>query len=159
MNRVISFWKSPSMFVMPEGTFKNNGAGFGRRYLSFTEAPFRNEAFASFGFADIVNEPTYKNLIGNHYLDGSHTHIHQDNAPNSYIHIRANWMLKKPPIGGDPVLNNEVVSVQEGDLWICFASEEKHASTPIFGGQRLICSFGALVKRPVDFNLGKFFNE
>ena len=36
--------------------------------------------------------------------------------------------------------------VNVDDLWICFASEEIHGSTPIEGGERMICSFGDLIE-------------
>lgn len=156
MNRVISFWKDPSMFVMPRGTFASNGVGRGRRYLPVINIPFRADAFANFGFTEIAIEPIYNNFIGNHYEDGAHTHPHRDTAPEGYIHVRANWMIKKPPQGGDPVFDGEDVRVKEGDLWLCFASEETHSSTPIAGGERLICSFGALVKRPPNFSVKEF---
>jgi hypothetical protein len=156
MNRVISFWKDPAMFIMPKGTFKINSAGHGRRYLSVENLPFRADAFADFGFTNIRTEPVYKNFIGNHYKDGVYTHPHRDTAQEGYIHVRANWMIKKPQQGGDPVFDGEAVEVNEGDLWLCFSSEETHASTPIAGGERLICSFGALVKRPPNFSVKEF---
>jgi hypothetical protein len=54
-------------------------------------------------------------------------------------------MIKKPLIGGDPILDDEIVYVEEGDLWLCLASMEYHSSTPIKGGERIIFSFGGLV--------------
>ena len=54
-------------------------------------------------------------------------------------------MIKKPNKGGNPILDGEEKNVEVNDLWLCLASLEKHASTPIFGGERLIYSFGALV--------------
>lgn len=151
MQRVIRFWKSPSAFVAPTGTFRPNGDG--RRYLSVAQMPYRSEALAEFGFIDTQPEPMFLNFVGEHFLDGAHTHHHQDVAPDGFVHVRANWMLEKPAQGGDPILGNEVVSIQPGDLWVCFASEEEHASTPIYGGIRRICSFGALIPRPPNFNL------
>jgi hypothetical protein len=54
-------------------------------------------------------------------------------------------MLKKPLKGGNPVLDGEEIQVDQNDLWLCLASLEKHRTTPIEGGERLIFSFGALV--------------
>jgi hypothetical protein len=156
MPRVIKNWKAPSWFSQPAGAFKPNGHG--RRYLSVEGLPFRDEAFAAFGLSQIHEEPQFKNFIGNHYLDKAATHPHTDPAPEGFAHVRVNWMLKKPERGGNPILGGREVEVGEGDLWICFASEELHASTPIFGGQRLICSFGALVEKTSDFDMEKILS-
>ena len=142
-SRVIKNWKPPSYFSMPKGEYLENS--FGRRFMSHEEAPFRDEAFAAFGITETIREPQFRNFIGNHYLDGAATHTHKDAAPNGYAHARCNWMVKKPAAGGDPVLDGVVVPVEEGDLWLCLASLERHGSTPISGGERIICSFGALV--------------
>lgn len=143
--RIIKNWRDPAQFSMPSGDFASNG--YGRRYLSYEIAPFRNDAFLAFGIEKIYPEPLLKNFIGNHYLDGAFTHAHSDSAPDGFAQVRCNWMIRKPPVGGDPILDGEIVVVNEGDLWLCIASKECHASTPISGGERLICSFGALVKR------------
>jgi hypothetical protein len=143
--RVVKNWKSPTLFAFPQGSFYPNR--FGRQFLIHETAPFREEAFAAFGVSDLADEPQFKNFIGHHYQDGAFTHTHQDAAPDGYVHTRCNWMIKKPQNGGNPVLDNVEVSVEEGDLWLCLASLERHGSTPISGGERLICSFGALVPK------------
>lgn len=145
MNRVVPSWKNPLAFVMPQGDFIPNGMG--RRYMKVPTLSARAEAFAAFGFAELYPEPLFSNFIGNHYVDGAFTHLHSDSAPPGFVHTRCNWMIKKPLVGGDPILGGNVVPVSEGDLWVCFASEERHGSTPITGGERLICSFGALIPR------------
>lgn len=142
--RIIKNWRDPAQFSMSSGNFIHNG--YGRKYLPLDNAPFRNEAFSAFGIKELHPEPRFKNFIGNHYADGAFTHTHSDATIEGFVHARCNWMIKKPPVGGDPILGEEVFSVEEGDLWICLASIEKHGSTPIAGGERLIFSFGALVK-------------
>lgn len=143
--RIIKNWKSVDNFVMPSGEFKQNSASYGRKYLKHINAPFYEEAFSAFGLKSNRLEPILHNLIGNHYLEGASVHKHRDPAPAGYVHTRCNWMVKKPKIGGNPVLDNEEIEVEEGDLWLCLASLEEHSSTPIYGGERLIYSFGALV--------------
>lgn len=143
--RVIKNWKSVDKFVMPVGEFKQNVSGQGRRFLKHIDAPFYNEAFSAFGLNSNQLEPMFQNLIGNHYLEGAYVHKHRDPAPNGYVHTRCNWMIKKPLIGGNPILDGEEFQVEEGDLWLCLASLEQHESTPISGGERMIYSFGALV--------------
>lgn len=153
MQRVVRNWKPPSLFVMPTATPIQNGIGKGRQYTPLAAYEFRDEAFSCFGFTELRDEPIYKNFAGHHYLDGAFTQPHKDFAPEGFIHVRANWMLQKPASGGNPVMDGAEVEVNPGDLWICFASEELHSSTPISGGERLICSFGALIKRPANFNI------
>lgn len=142
--RVIKNWRDPAQAVVPADGFMPNG--FGRRYMSHVEAPFRTEAFAAFGLRDIEHEPMFGTFIGNNYEDGAFVHPHTDPAPKGYAHVRCNWMVKKPRVGGDPILDEEVVSVEAGDLWLCIASLERHATTPISGGERLVYSFGALIR-------------
>lgn len=146
-SRVVRSWKSPLAFTMPDGEFITNEVSRGRRYMKVEKLATRSDAFAAFGLTNLFPEPMFLNFIGNHFEDGAFTHVHRDLAPPEYVHVRANWMIKKPPIGGDPVIDGKVISVAEGDLWISFASEEHHGSTPISGGERLICSFGALVPK------------
>lgn len=141
--RVISRWKPTAQFQMPVGEFLENGRG--RRFKRHTNAEFRREAFAAFKIYDLADEPMFGNFVGNHYTDGAFTHPHMDPAPKGYVHARCNWMVKKPKSGGDPVLDGVIVQVEEGDLWLCLASLERHGSTAISGSQRLIQSFGALV--------------
>lgn len=143
--RVIKNWKSVDNFVMPLGDFKENMVSKGRRFLKHTDAPFYHESFSAFGLISNQLEPRFENLIGNHYLEGASVHKHRDPAPDGYVHTRCNWMIKKPKTGGNPVLDDEEIEVEEGDLWLCLASLEDHSSTPIYGGERLIYSFGALV--------------
>lgn len=142
--RVIKGWKHPSCFLLPPGQFVNNGMG--RRFLPHDNAAFRVEAFSAFGMSDLTDEPMFKNFIGNHFEDGARVHEHSDPAPTGYIHARCNWMVKKPQIGGDPVIDGELIPIEEGDLWLCLASHERHSSTPIYGGERVVYSFGALVQ-------------
>ena len=144
--RVIKGWKSPDSFKPPVGAY-SSGHNFGRRVLVRESPTLRMEAFAAFNLDGSTPEPMNKDFIGNHYLDGAGVQPHLDSAPDGYVHTRCTWMLKKPKVGGDPVFDGEVVHVDAGDLWICFASLETHASTTIQGGERLIYSFGALIPR------------
>ncbi len=125
--------------------FNNINLHLGRRYARHDSHPLWSEAFAEFGLTPVSVEPVYKCFTGNHFIDGAFTHKHIDSAPKGLVHTRCNLMIKKPPIGGDPILDDEVIHVEEGDLWLCLASMEYHASTPIKGGERIIYSFGGLV--------------
>lgn len=159
IKRVIKNWKSSSLFSMPKELFVSNGMSLGRRTIPFLNDDFRLQAFKAFSFENLYDEPVYGNFIGNHYKEGAHTHNHKDSAPDGFMHVRANWMIKKPTLGGNPVIENIELDIDVNDLWICFASEEYHSSTPIGDTERLICSFGALIKKPINFNLKDIIYE
>jgi len=120
--------------------------GFGRRYAKYEQAPGFNEIFSLFGMKPVKVEPVFQCLIGNHYCDGAFVHEHQDSNSENLFHVRVNVMLKKPIRGGNPVLNGIELQVDEGDIWLCLAGSEKHSSTPIYGGERLVFSYGGLVE-------------
>jgi hypothetical protein len=44
-----------------------------------------------------------------------------------------------------PLFGEDSIEIEIGDLWIVLASLEQHGSTPMFGGERVIFSYGALV--------------
>jgi hypothetical protein len=141
--RVVRGWKYAN-FVTPCTNFVANSVGNGRKFCIQDDAPYWENAFAEFGLNPECVEPLFKNMTGNHFADGAFVHPHTDPAPEGYVHTRCNLMLRKPEQGGNPVLDGEEFEVSEGDLWLCLASLEVHSSTPIFGGERLIFSFGGL---------------
>jgi hypothetical protein len=145
--RVVKSWRYGGL-VSPSTDFALNNVSQGRRFATQDEAPYWHEAFAEFGLQPLCVEPLFKNITGNHFQDGAFVHPHIDPAPDGMVHTRCNLMIRKPIKGGNPVLNGEEIEVEEGDLWLCIASMELHSSTPIYGGERLIFSFGGLV--PVE---------
>lgn len=145
--RVIRNWEF-APYVLPNTDFEENVAGSGRRFATQDSAPYWLEAFAAFGLCPVMVEPMFKNMTGNNYADGAFVHPHTDPAPEGYVHTRCNLMLKKPLTGGNPVIDGEEIFINQGDLWLCLASMELHGTTPIFGGERLIFSFGGLVPLP-----------
>ena len=146
INRVVKNWKLANNVAIENNAFNNNG--FGRRFKSQDSANHWEEAFAEFGLKPHCLEPIFKNFIGNHFKDGASVHEHTDEAPKGFVHTRCNLMLKKPIKGGNPVLDGEEIQIDKNDLWLCLASLEKHYTTPVEGGERLIFSFGGLV--PVE---------
>ena len=44
------------------------------------------------------------------------------------------------------IVDNQITNLEKNDLWLILASLENHGSTPIKNGERLVYSFGALVK-------------
>lgn len=137
-------------------SFEPNGDG--RRFVRHCDIDDNivKEAFAAFGINSFLSEPRLGNFIGNNYLDGACVHKHKDNAPDGYQHVRCNFALEMPKYGGNPLLDDKEIGIKEGDIWICFASLEYHATTPIKGGERLILSCGSLVESEL---VQKIYNE
>lgn len=118
-----------------------------RRYIGHTTigGEIAADVFGSFGISTIFPEPLFGNFIGNHFGDGGAVHPHTDPAPHGFHHVRCNIAVEMPEFGGMPVNNGVIDTVHTGDVWITFASIEKHWSTPMRGGQRVTLSLGALV--------------
>ncbi len=144
--RVVRSWNSPDLSGLGELRFVSNPASPGRRFAPHLSLLAADSAFAAFGLIADEPEPMFGNLAGNHYQDGAFVHKHKDPAPKGFAHVRCNWMLKKPERGGNPVIDGEEFDVEPGDLWLCIASHELHWTTPVYGGERLIYSFGALIR-------------
>ena len=143
INRVVKNWKFAKNIAIENNEFINNG--FGRRFKMQEIANHYEDAFKEFNLKPNRLEPIFKNFIGNHFKDGAAVHEHTDPAPEGFVHTRCNLMLKKPIKGGNPIIDGEEIKINKNDLWLCLASLEKHYTTPIKGGERLVFSFGALV--------------
>jgi hypothetical protein len=153
VERVIKNWKYAKKIKIEEGIFNDNGQG--RRFKKQSKVNYWKEAFKEFKLTPSKKDSSFleknfrggENYIGNHYLNGAYVPEHVDPAPTNCVHVRANLMLKKPSIGGNPIINGKEIEVNENDLWLCLVSIEPHSSTPIQGGERVIFSFGALIKK------------
>ena len=79
------------------------------------------------------------------YSEEGHTvHLHKDNCTqeNSTL-IRFNLLISKPEIGGNPVINNKVIQVEEDEVWVCEASRYYHTTEEVKGNKpRVMISFG-----------------
>lgn len=145
-NRIVKNWEHARSLEITNEDFIYNTSGIqGRSYAKQDTIKFFKEAFKEFDlFPDQVEDRLGVMLL-KHDQDGAYTQIHRDPAPIGYIHARANVMLKKPPQGGDAIINGQTFELEENDLWLIFPNMEDHGSTPISGGERLIYSFGALI--------------
>ena len=65
-------------------------------------------------------------------------HEHRDPSDDHNHHVRFNCMLKKPPIGGDPVMNDITYEIPELGVWVCEASNVSHKTTAT-GGEHYRC--------------------
>ena len=147
INRIIKNWKYASDIEYTTDYIKNN-AGSGRRFAKqIINKDLWQKAFAEFNLYPIEEDRTLGSLLMNHYQDNTFTHLHKDQAPKGYVHIRANIMLKKPKSGGDVIIDDKIYNVNQNDLWLLLASLEEHGSTSIKNGERLIYSFGAIIEK------------
>ena len=146
IDRVIRNWDQAPRIRYTKNYIQNPVA-FGRRFAKQdSNKELWQKSFAAFNLFPTQKEPELGDVLMNHYQDDACTHIHKDPAPKGYVHIRANVMIKKPNKGGDIIIDNETIKVEENDLWLVLASLENHGSTPIQSGERLIYSFGAIIK-------------
>jgi hypothetical protein len=141
--RLIKQWKYADQIIPLSSGFISNG--YGRKYAMQENHELLLKAFAEFELVPKYVEPKFKVFTGIHYLDGAFVHGHKDAAFLGYAHVRCNLMVKKPLEGGNPVIDGIEIPVEVNNLWVCFASEEIHGSTPIKGGERIVISFGGLV--------------
>lgn len=127
-----------------------------RRFCMLTDYPslelsqmvdaFKEIAYEEIGVKDILPEPQFGNFIGVNMKGGS-VHEHQDaRDDNNNIHLRFNFMIQKPDIGGNPIINGKEYWIDEDMCWMNYASEWKHGSTPVAGDRaRVVLSLGACV--------------
>jgi hypothetical protein len=147
INRVIKNWKGVSNIKYQETNFIQNPISHGRRFsVQNTNEELWKKVFLEFNLSPDLLEPHIGNVLMNHYEDNACTHMHTDRTIDGYVHVRANVMLKKPKKGGDMIIEDSITPLEKNDLWLILASLENHGSTPIQEGERLVYSFGALIK-------------
>jgi len=153
--RIINNWPHAKKIVYSKN-FKINSVSPGRRFAKQeSNLDLWKKSFEAFNIIPEKEEPVLGNLVMNHFEEKAFTQIHTDPAPEGYVHVRANVMLKKPKTGGDIIIDNEQFNIKENDLWLILASLEHHGSTPIYEGERLLYSFGCLIKKENLINVIK----
>lgn len=149
--------------------FSLNNAGMGRRYCPLNEynhplteevKVFSKYAYQQLGVSEFIEEHMFGNFIGINESGGS-VHRHQDpRHDNGYYHLRLNFLLQKPAVGGNPLINDVEYEINEGESWINYASEWWHASTPVKGSNpRVVLSLGAYVHPDVVATITKKLND
>jgi len=95
---------------------------------------------------DSLELEPYLGVFMNVNTEGAFIHKHIDEAPDGFHHLRINYLISKPYEGGDPILNDTVLDIDECECWINIASQWVHGSTPVVGNKkRMIISLGSLV--------------
>lgn len=123
---------------------------YGELEISEIVAAFREIAYEQIGITEILPEPQFGNFIGVNLTGGS-VHEHQDSRDkNNNIHLRFNFMIQKPRVGGNPIIDGQEYWIDEDESWINYASEWLHGSTPVSGNrERVVLSLGACVPEHV----------
>ena len=76
--------------------------------------------------------------------EGHAVHKHTDDSPREEdTCVRLNLLLQKPEIGGEAIIDNEVIDAQENEPWICLAGKYEHSSVKVEGDRhRIMLSYG-----------------
>ena len=105
--------------------FEENKVSPGRRFArQKPNAYLWKKSFSEFGLYPDKEEPILRSLLMNHFENAVCTHLHKDSAPEGYVHIRANVMLKTTK-GGNIIIDEKIYNVEKNDLWLILASLEK----------------------------------
>ena len=109
-----------------------------------------HETYKGLGRTEDQEEPMFGLFLGVNN-DGGAVHPHLDGAPDGFYHVRINYMVSKPNVGGLPVVNNlKLDNIEEGDSWLNLANIWNHYSTPVVGDKdRIVLSLGALVPKHI----------
>ena len=132
-----------------ENLFVQNRASPHRKYWF---VPFdskiqviKNHLISAFEISNAINDPILPDFIG-FITDGGSVHPHRDNRFMERHGIRLNVMLRKPSSGGEPILDGQSFTVEEGDCWLNPSTIRIHSCTPVHGDRpRNIISFGLQV--------------
>lgn len=135
-----------------EHLFKING--YGRRYYSTLDSDeeinnylnaTRQLCLKTLDIDQFEEEPCFGIFIGVNTNSGA-VHEHTDPTKDGYVHFRLNFLVSKPEDGGVPIVNGEIIEVNELESWINCASKWSHKSTPVSGSKpRIVLSLGALI--------------
>ena len=143
--------------------FRANPAGPKRRLcnlnlhdleLSQHVRVFAEHCFMEVFGVEVIPEPNFGNFLGVNETD-AFVQEHMDSVgPNGECHTRLNFLIQKPYTGGMPVVDNNILDIEEGQCWINLASQWKHSSTPVGGSKpRVVLSLGSYVSQNIVCNL------
>lgn len=136
--------------------FRYNPAGEGRRFcnlnnydiaLKYKIQDFSLQCYKQLGVDTVVEEHMFGNFVGVN-TEGAFVHKHTDpDKIDGYWHVRLNFMIQKPNMGGEVVINGIEYKIEQGQSWINFASKWQHSSTPVVGDKpRVVLSMGNYIE-------------
>ena len=109
----------------------------------------RTDFYNRVGIKNFEEENNYGIFLGLN-LEGGFVVPHRDMNDLNRVHTRINFLLSKPVKGGNIVINNKKIELQENEGWINLASKWLHGSTPVEGSKpRIVLSYGASVDKTI----------
>ena len=102
-----------------------------QKILNFYELPKTQELDREFGALISYSEKGHK------------VQPHKDPNPPRKVHTRFNVLISKPSKGGEAIIDNEVVSTDQNEVWVCAAGKYTHSSVTVEGDvPRILLSYG-----------------
>jgi hypothetical protein len=96
------------------------------------------------GIKQFEDSDPRKYVFFSYHVAGGAVHKHAHYPPEGITEVRCNLIISRSE-GGEPVILDHVIGVDEGDLWV-FDSHDRHWSTPVIGDKpRMMLSFGYMV--------------
>lgn len=115
--------------------------------ISYLAEQIYHRTFKQLDIHDYSIEPMFGIFLGVNE-SGANVQFHIDPTPSDKEHVRINFLINKPQIGGIPVINGEHLDIEEGQGWVNIASAWLHGSTPVESNEiRIILSLGALIDK------------
>lgn len=85
----------------------------------------------------------YFGIFLSYSTEGHIVNPHRDLYTDEYDIVRCNVLISKPIKGGEAIINNKIIEVEENEVWICNANKDPHSSVLVEGDKpRIMLSFG-----------------
>lgn len=145
-------------FVVPHKDMKGNVSG-----LPHSELEDRDRLKARFPYLEMFR--IYQQILKHYdlprtqeldqefgalisYSEAEHeVQPHTDPNPPRKIHTRFNVLINKPTKGGEAIIDNQIVSTEENEVWVCAAGKYTHSSVLVEGDKpRILLSYGTYLK-------------
>ena len=156
-NQIVNFtltnYLNPKYFVCNgfDSTQKRYFSKILNHSLEFTDQLKRSRInfFKSIGIDKFKEEPYFGIFIGLN-LEGGFVQPHTDLCTKGFVHTRINFLLSKPDQGGNPLIEDQEIHIEEDCAWLNLASRWQHSSTPVMGNKpRIVISYGAFVSEEI----------
>lgn len=104
--------------------------------------------YKEYKFPDFKVPKFHHGIVASHAGENDFVYQHKD--PEwypSYQTLHCNLMLQTPEKGGEPIINEKEIKLDERDLWLYYVSKVKHGAAKVLGKKpRLMFVFGFCVK-------------
>lgn len=128
----------------PGDTTRFNCKGTGLEHLPPSVLAAKRRVGELLGINQFEDPDPRKYVFFSYHVAGGAVHKHAHFPPEGITEVRCNLIVSRSE-GGEPVILDQVVEVEEGSLWV-FDSHDQHWSTPVVGNKpRMMLSFGYMV--------------